>query len=221
MEHVVPTIDWRAFYEAGEGGRFVDLLVKLPQARWTERDVDSDTLLHYACRRPNVAAVVVLLQSVLVNVSARNTWGGTPAHWGAFNMHSRVLEVLCAAGADLRALSNDGDAPIDYALRNAKEDRGESVRVLVANGVRLSTARARDRQFITPELEAFERGVLCCRAAVVAMLRVKRAGKLVRWDKFLLLEIAVCTWATRYDKGWQTAAQQQQEELVRAMLPLQ
>ena len=75
--------------------------------------------------------------------------------------------------------------------------------------MRLSTVRKDRREYITPEMVAFERGVLRCRAAVVAMLRVKRAGRLWMWDKFLLLEIAVCLWSTRYDKGWQTAAQQQ------------
>ena len=64
------------------------------------------------------------------------------------------------------------------------------------------------RRYITPELVAFERGVLRCQEAVVAMLRVKRAGKLWMWDKFLLAELALCIWSTRYDKGWQTAAQQ-------------
>ncbi len=58
------------------------------------------------------------------------------------------------------------------------------------------------RHFITPELEAFERGVLRCRAAVVTMLRVRRAGQLWMWDKFLLAEMALCIWATRYAKGW-------------------
>ena len=53
-----------------------------------------------------------------------------------------------------------------------------------------------------PELEAFERGVLRCRAAVVAMLRVKRAGRLLVWDKFLLKQMALDVWATRYDKQW-------------------
>ena len=45
--------------------------------------------------------------------------------------------------------------------------------------------------------------MLRCRAAVVAMLRVKRAGKLWMWDKFLLAELALCVWATRYAKEWQ------------------
>ena len=94
---------------------------------------------------------------------------------------------------------------------NAHEDDGKSVRVLMANGVRLSTVNEYRRDLITPELEAFERGVLRCRAAVVAVLRVKRAGQLWMWDKFLLAELALCIWSTRYDKGWQTATQQQQE----------
>ena len=111
----------------------------------------------------------------------------------------------------MRARNEDVHSPIDYALMNAHEDDGKSVCVLMANGVRLSTVRKDHRKFITPALEAFERGVLCCRAAVVAMLRVKRAGKLWMWDKFLLLEMALCIWSTRYDKGWQTATQQQQE----------
>ena len=83
------------------------------------------------------------------------------------------------------------------------------MRVLVANGVRLSTVRKDYREVITPELVAFERGVLRCRAAVVAMLRVKRAGQLWMWDKFLLAELAVCIWSTRYAEEWQMAAQQQ------------
>ena len=108
-------------------------------------------------------------------------------------------------GADLRARAANGNTSIDRAL----------VRVLLANGVRLSTVRAHLRPLITPELMAFERGVLRCRAAVVAMLRVKRAsGQLTHWDKFLLLALAACIWASRYDKGWQTAVQH-------AMLPAQ
>ena len=115
-------------------------------------------------------------------------------------MQACVLELLCAAGTDLRARNSNGETPIDVAIRGAPS---WCVHVLVANGVRLSTVREHCRYLITPELEAFERGVLCCRAAVVAMLRVKRAGQLRMWDKFLLLDIALCIWATRYDKGWQ------------------
>ncbi len=209
MAHEGPLIDWNAFGEASRGGRFMELFVKLPRELWAERDENGYTLLHHACFGPNVAAVVELLQSGLVD-------------YAASTKQPRVLEALCAADVDLRALTRDGSAPIDGALRNAYKDDGETLRVLVANGVRLSTVNKACYKFtmperacklITPELEAFERGVLCCRAAVVAMLRVKRAGQLWMWDKFLLLEMAVCIWATRYDKGWQIAAQQQEPML--------
>ena len=210
MEHEGPPIDWDAFYKASNDERLLELLVKLPRERWAERDKYSRTLLHFACRGPHVAAVVALLQSGLVDVNAHDLWGWTPAHWAALNAQPRVLEVLCAAGANLRACNENGHAPIDRALWNAAKDGGETVRVLVANGVRLSTVHEYYRHHITPELKAFERGVLCCRAAVVAMLRVKQAGKLWMWDKFLLVELALGAWATRYDKGWQTAAQQQE-----------
>ena len=211
MTHEGPPIDWRAFDEAGKGGGFMELLAKLPRERWAERDEAGFTLLHLACCGPNLAAVVALLQSGLVDVNARKRGGHMPAHFAAWRMQPRVLEVLCAAGADLRARDDRGLAPINYALMKAYKDGSETVCVLVANGVRLSTVRD-IRLHRLPKLEAFEHGVLRCRAAVVAMLRVKRAGKLVRWDKFLLMEIAVAVWSSRYDKGWQTAAQQHKEE---------
>ena len=194
----------------------MSLLVKLPRERWAERNEHNHALLHFAYFGPNVEAAVALLRSGLVDVNARNTWGGTAVHSAAIWELPRMVEVLCAAGADLQARDKDGDTPINVTLRFAKQDGGEPVRVLVANGVRLSTVREEYRFHITPELVAFERGVLRCRAAVVAMLRVKRAGQLVRWDKFLLVELALCIWSTRYDKGWQTAT----KEDLHAMLLL-
>ncbi len=208
MKHEGPPIDWDTFYHAGKDGWLMELLATLPRERWAEQDKNGFTLLHYACRGPNVAAVAALVRCGLVDVNARAEaeGGRTPAHVSASWLQSRVLDMLCAAGADLQGRSDYGYSPMDRALGNAKEDGGETVRVLVANGVRLSTVHEDYRKCITPELEAFERGVLCCRVAVVAMLRVKRAsGQLVRWDKFLLAELALCIWATRYDKGWQTA----------------
>lgn len=106
--------------------------------------------------------------------------------------------VLCATGASLRATAS-GDAPLDLAVIHGN---GQCARVLLANGVRLSMVREDFRHAISPELKAFERGVLRCRAASVAMLRVKRAGHLVLWDKFLLNQLALDMWATRTDNAW-------------------
>ena len=200
MEHQGPPINWEDVSDATAEGRLLDLLMTLPRARWAELGEDNTTFLHYACCGSNVAALVALLKSGLVDVNAPSKDGFTPAHAAAMHAQQRALEVLCAAGANLRALDRDDFTPIDPALASTA-----CVQVLVANGVRLSVAR--DFNFhlhrITPQMEAFEHGVLRCRAAVVAMLRVKRAsGQLVRWDKFLLVEVALCIWSTRFNKEW-------------------
>lgn len=191
-----------ALLQATKEGRLMELLPTLPRARWTEVGPFGQTLLHYACRGANVAAVVALLAHGL-DVDARVAAGNTPAHVAAFRGQPRVLELLCAAGSDLRATNNSGNAPLDLAL-NRLPGSVECVRVLLANGVRLNTAREELRPFIKPVLEAFERGVLRCRSAVVAMLRVKYAGCLCVWDKFLMRQMALEIWATRTDKAWQS-----------------
>ena len=196
------SLEWSAMSAAGKSGRLLEWLVKLPRARWRERDSDGNTLLHFACRGPNVAAAVVLVQSGLVDVNARTKWGSAPTHWTIWCEQTRMLEVMCAAGAYLQARNNAEYTPIVYALRDVHRHRSETARVLLANGVRLSTVHEGYRDLITPELEAFERGVLRSRAAVVAMLRVKKAGQLWRWDKFLLRELAYAVWATRTEDEW-------------------
>lgn len=161
------------------------------------------TLLHYAACGPNVAAVVALLAHGL-DVNELDVAARTPAHVAtSFFSQPRVLEVLCAAGAAVRTKNASRDALLDRALDH---HAAECARILVANGVRLSTVRKEHRARITPELVAFERGVLRCRAVVVVLLGLKkrRHGDVMReLDRFVVLEIAVCIWATRADKGWQ------------------
>ena len=63
MSHEEPPIDWADVWDESGEGRLMELLVKLPRARWAERDQYGAPLLHYACSGPNVAAVVGLLTS--------------------------------------------------------------------------------------------------------------------------------------------------------------
>ncbi len=203
MTHEGPPIEWAAVREAGREGRLMELLPTLPRARWTERDEYGRILLHYAVWGANEAALVTLIQSGLgVNVCDR--WQAAPVHYAAARTQLRALEVLCAArGVDLRERNINGDSPLDFVLKEAAILANDAcVRVLVANGVRLRTASKHHRHEITRALVEFERGVLHRRAAVAAMLRVKRAGGqlLVRWDKFLLKQIALELWATRCDE---------------------
>lgn len=181
----------------------MELVQKLPQERWAERDFRGRTLLHYACMGPNAAAVEALVKNKLVDVSACDCWKDTPAHYAALYGQARALEILCATGASLDIYSKGGLDPFAIALITIASHSIEIQRILIANGARLSTVRPVHQPYIGPTLVAFEQGVLSCRTAVSAMLRVKRAGKLWRWDKFLLREVAYALWATRYDNKWQ------------------
>lgn len=192
-------IDWDAFRNAGEQGQLMELLEKLPRERWAEWEYDKETILHSACRGPNAKAVAALLKAKVEVHSRNDIFGVTPVHYAVLNAQPRILEMLCAAGADLRAQTSARTTPLDFAV-----DQGDfTARVLMANGVRLSTVRSDYRFRIKAKLAAFERGVLRCRAAVVAMMRVKKAGELWQWDKFLLREMAYAVWATRYEEKWQ------------------
>ena len=106
MDPTTPApINWRGVVaEESRAGRLLALLNTLPRARWAERDPeDNETFLHYAAWSGNVDAAVALLQSGLVGVNASNTDMNNAAHVAAMYNQPRVLEVLCAAGADPRA----------------------------------------------------------------------------------------------------------------------
>ena len=191
------------FYEAGRKGRLLELLAKLPRKRWAERDEDDYTLLQCACVGSNLDALKILVQSRLLDINARDDEGYTATHVASLFLQPCLLELLCAAGADLGVCSKDGNAPIDLAIKYEHEDGGETMRVLLANGVRLRTLREKRRRRITRDMIAFECGVIRCRSAATALLRVKKVGNLWRWDKFLLREMAYALWSTRYGEEWQ------------------
>lgn len=206
MEEDFP-IDWGDF-EMAEDDMMMNLLSDVPRERWSDAARYSKcTLLHIACHNGAAKSVCTLLHNPIVDVNARTRGGGTPMHWAVkemgrplqFHQQRRIIEMLCVAGAELRVFNHQGDSPLDCALTSEKTE--DLATVLVANGLRLSNVMRTNR--IKPKLEAFERGVLKCRATVVAMLRVKHVGQLWKWDKFLLREIAFAVWATRYEKEWQ------------------
>ena len=89
----------------------------------------------------------------------------------------RMVELLLAAGAEMRN---------NYVMTPSCR------RIFIANGKR------------GIGLPYFERAVLKCRRATSTMLRVKDCANLQRWDRFLLREVAVQVWATRYDDAWET-----------------
>lgn len=192
-------IDWRAFVEAGERCQMMELLAALHRTHWGYTDANGSTLLHCACLAPNETAVRALLASGMVDINARNKWGETAVLFAASCANqSRSLELLCAAGANLHLRNDERETPIDLAITHGKT----CTYVLLANGARLKAARAASRAMITPQMRDFEQGVLRCRTAAVALTRVKHAGQLWQWDKFLLREVAIAVWATRCAGGW-------------------
>lgn len=191
-----------AWVVAAQKGRLMDALNLLPRAHWTERNSSGVTLLHYACYGDNVAAFLALLAHGL-DLGARSSLGWSVAFIAASQSQHRMLALLCAAGADLRATTRTScKSPLDAALRGRTL---KCARVLVANGVRLSTVGESSRCHITPELHAFERGVLQCRDVIVVLLGLKRRrGDAMRdVDRWLVRELAFACWATRTDKKWQ------------------
>jgi hypothetical protein len=196
-------IDWKEFEYAAIEGTLIDKLVKLPHEDYSRQDIRQNTLLLYACYGPNLKALVMLLMSNRLNINHSNNFGRTAAHQAVLWTQPRLLEILCAAGANLRIKDCHGRTPIDWklSLRGQYPTNSMNVlRVLLANGIRLNTVH--NPHNIPNELIQFEHGVLRCRTAVVAMLRVKKAGNLWKWDKFLLKEIGYAIWATRCSNIW-------------------
>lgn len=168
-KHAPLDLDWDgAVARASEDGCLMALLGSLPRAQWSERGPGGTTLLHSVCYGNNVTAAMALLGHGLCVDARDNNTDWCPSHTAAVTGQAHVLEVLCAAGADLRARDKAAHAPLEYAIPRTM------VPVLLANGVRLNTVHVHFRRLITPEMAAFERGVLRCRSAVVTLLGLKR-----------------------------------------------
>lgn len=206
MSETLP-LDWEAVYgESRSGNLFVHLTERVPRTYWRERGKNGATLLHYACQGDNAVAAAALLTHGL-SVNARDAAYRTPSHLASFNGQHRVLKLMCAAGADLQLRDFSEEQPLDMALSNPTSEPGadKCVRVLLANGVRLETSRQDLWKYHRPWMVALENGRTCCRTLIVTLLGLKRRrGDVLReLDRFVVLEIAVCIWATRADKDWQ------------------
>ena len=194
-----------AFANAGSDEEFMQLLSALPQHKWSMLYPHDITLLHLACRKSNPKSVVLLLQTNMIDVNSTTADGWNPVREAIRARQPRILELLCAAKADLRQKIEGNDlSQIDVALflNYDKPSTFSCAHVFVANGVRLSTVNPQYQCCITFSLYLLERSVLRCRKAVIAILRVKKAGQLCHWDKFLLREIGFAIWATRWDENW-------------------
>ena len=171
-------------------------LQSIRKDQWSECDIYGNTFLHIAAHKNSYHAAYKLLVHSTVNVNARTVYKKqTAAHIACtYNSAAEVLEVLCAAGADMNIQNAGGYSPLDTAMICA----WQCARVLISNGARLRTLNCTLKHNI-PHFLAFENGILRCRSAVVALLKVKDRGQLHRWDRFLLAHIALQVWITRMD----------------------
>lgn len=195
-------IDWDAVALASRKGELLALLeFGIPRARWSERNKHGATLLHVASLGCNVAAVVKLVQHG-VDVDARDSYQSSACHTAASRGQHQVLRVLCAAGADVTSKAGNGFTALDMALKFF--GAADCVRVLLAHGVRLSSARKDVQSHVERWMWALESGRARCRAVVVALLALKRRRTVVmrELDRFIVRELAISIFATRTHTAW-------------------
>lgn len=192
-------------------GQLMRVLQVLEREQWDRVDWAGQTFLHHACHGDNADAAVALLNHGLgVDDVTQALW--TPAYIAALSGQPRVLEVLCVAGAHLSAETRTGETPLEAAVRKARPPYAvvgaiACARVLVTNGVRLATVCKEYHDFIWPELRALDRGVLACRAVVVALLGLKKSRRILpEIDRWVVRQVALACWVTRTDNSWSSAS---------------
>lgn len=186
----------RDTWVAGFEGRLCDYLNKIPITEWNKHHV------HAACLSEKNLHALRLLLCARVEIPWIATYEA--ARRGDFAM----VELFCAAGADVCAEDVFGETPLQATFRSASGNFRLTARVLVVNGVRASTMprkwknyhggmRIHKSAWNLIDLIMLERHVDTVRRIVVALFCAKAACRLARWDKFLLKEIALQVWADR------------------------
>lgn len=192
----------RDTWVAGLSGRLREHLGKIPVTGWNKHHIHAACL----CARNIHALRALLCKRVEIPQFAVYE----AADRGCYEM----VELLLAAGADIHASNCAGEEPLQATVRSGSVDSLCTARILVANGARASTmpyqwetVYGTMRIHNSPSgrkllaLIDFERHVGAVRRRVAALLHAKAVCHLVRWDKFLLKEIALQVWAGRTNEG--------------------
>lgn len=170
-------------------GRLYDLLKATPHGTWHIRAVQGKTLLHYALTFIGNGRALRLLLAGGLDPNASDAVGQTPIYLAVGDNLILEVDLLCAAGAEL----NFSDINRKRLGGVFLQRHADAACRLIANGLRVwpqDTCAA-------PLFRAFQLRILQCRSVTAALLRVKQVARLVRWDKFLLREIALAVWSTR------------------------
>ena len=202
-------IDWDYCWKQAMQGRLQQVLeTEIPRKHWM--DVSSEhrypdfTLLHIACNSMsylNHGAIALLLKEWVDPDALATLYGCAAMHFTLMNNDQYGTELLCAAGADAHVKGGrrylTRMSPLELSFN---ESKGENAYALLANGYRICSLQY--PRFLYRSHIAFESGILACRSAVVATLRLKRIHRnMAHVDRFLMREIALAIWATRSENN--------------------
>ena len=85
-----------------------------------------DILIHSAAMLGNIEAVKQHLAAG-TDVNAKLGWM-TPLHLAASEGHKEVVELLIANDADVNAKANDGETPLNWAIKNKHTETADLLR---------------------------------------------------------------------------------------------
>ena len=168
---------------------FYDFVKSLPSERYKETDPrDGETLLHYTVRVDSVkSAVHLILGGIDIHVLSQR--GTSPLLLALYlSDDHNFIKLFIAAG--LYCIES-----FNYCCANSAAKYTLAC-IFISNGYRVLP------KYDTPELCKFQNGVLRCRSATIAMIRLKHYYKSV--DRFLFREMAFSIWVTRSDDEWYT-----------------
>jgi hypothetical protein len=191
-------MDWDLMVKMDNQDRLEEYLLSLPKdILKTSRNPFGCSLLNYVCSRlkDNTRSLILLLKNGC-DPNNEDAAGRSPLREAVLFKPPYILQLMLSIGCNIIE-SPQKRSILEFALTTSSFSHA---RILIANGLRLSSVRPTFQNYISPRHIKFEKSVLRCRSAVIAMMRVKRAGNLWRWDKFLLKQMALEIWATRYNE---------------------
>lgn len=192
-------MNWHELASSGTGGNLS--LEKIPKKDWFLKcqgmgnGFDGYTLLHIACLGNNLKALQALIHHGL-DVNATTNAMLTPLLMSIMIQNPENVELLLRANADHTRKNHIGHDIWTILLNPSKQKTSfECGKVLLMHNI--DTKRP-----LPLDLVKIRQGIRRCKAVTIAMIRVKRAGKLHRWDKYLLIFMARQIWSTRDHKNW-------------------
>lgn len=190
------------------GDKFMEVLEMIPREHWFDRgnfyDDDEWTLLHFASYADNAMAIRALIAHGL-DKEALTSNGFSPIHIavGYASGSCHAVKELILYGANPRLLNvqklDIWDIVLDKDHFCSLYFVTEMAECLLMFNIKPNNDQKRKHPWLINLESRFDRCRLCC----ISFLQVKKAGKLKRWDKYLLREIAYCIWMTRGDKKWE------------------